>query len=238
MNLSAPDKPPLQIILVEDDFDLRQSLADYLRLREMIVTEAASGLEFYKELNKGTFDVAVVDINLPDTTGYEIVRELSSLNSIGIIMLTARTARQDRVDGYSTGADLYMTKPVDGEELGLAITNLAKRTRANNKIVSTNKDDTLRFNRHERAVYNSDNRKVLLSVRESLIFDYLTLNSGRTVKREEISKLLFDDTIKPESRSLDAALARLRFKFKNSGIRFPIQIVHGLGIKIDKTVIF
>ncbi|MCM0753262.1 hypothetical protein DEA98_26050 [Brucella pseudogrignonensis] len=94
MNLSAPDKPPLQIILVEDDFDLRQSLADYLRLREMIVTEAASGLEFYKELNKGTFDVAVVDINLPDTTGYEIVRELSSLNSIGIIMLTARTARQ------------------------------------------------------------------------------------------------------------------------------------------------
>ncbi|ANG99181.1 hypothetical protein A8A54_21780 [Brucella pseudogrignonensis] len=58
MNLSAPDKPPLQIILVEDDFDLRQSLADYLRLREMIVTEAASGLEFYKELNKGTLMVS------------------------------------------------------------------------------------------------------------------------------------------------------------------------------------
>lgn len=51
-------------------------------------------------------------------------------------MLTARTARRDRVDGYSTGADLYMTKPVDGEELGLAITNLAKRTRANKRLLA------------------------------------------------------------------------------------------------------
>ena len=91
MNLSAPDKPPLQIILVEDDFDLRQSLADYLRLREMIVTEAASGLEFYKELNQGIFDLASVDINLHATTGYETARVLSSLNSIVIIMLKGRS---------------------------------------------------------------------------------------------------------------------------------------------------
>jgi len=234
MTLSAPDKQPLQIILVEDDLDLRQSLADYLRLRQMTVTEVASGLEFYKELNKGTFDVAVVDVNLPDTTGFDIVGELSSLNTIGIIMLTARTARQDRIDGYSRGADLYMTKPVDGEELSLAITNLAKRTRKKNLEFSSKKEDVLRFNINERALYNSNKKKVTLSGREALMFEYLISNSGRTIRRHEISNFLSDGEMHPESRSLDAALARLRSKFKKSGIQFPIQIAHGLGIRINK----
>ncbi|MEN5276353.1 response regulator transcription factor [Brucella sp. TWI432] len=238
MTLSAPDKQSLQIILVEDDLDLSQSLADYLRLRQMIVTEVASGLEFYKALNKGTFDVAVVDANLPDTSGFDIVGELSSLNTIGIIMLTARTAREDRIDGYSRGADLYMTKPVDGEELGLAINNLAKRTRTKLREQKSDEEDILRFSIYERALYNSKNQKVILSGREALMFEYLISNSGRTVRRDEISNLFSDGEMNPDSRSLDAALARLRSKFKKSGIQFPIQIAHGLGIRINKTIIY
>ncbi|WP_163484600.1 response regulator transcription factor, partial [Escherichia coli] len=88
------------------------------------VTEAASGIALYKALRQESYDIAVLDVNLPDISGFELARDLAPQAEMGIIMLTARTGRDDRVRGYADGADLYLTKPVDSEELALAIVNL------------------------------------------------------------------------------------------------------------------
>jgi len=85
---------------------------------------------FYTTLMEGDFDVAILDVNLPDVSGFELARVISSSRPMGVIMLTARTGRDDRIKGYEEGADLYLTKPVDGEELALAIANLARRVRS------------------------------------------------------------------------------------------------------------
>lgn len=97
----------IRVILVEDDHDLRQSVADYLRLRKIDVTEVASGIELYKALRQERYDIAVLDVNLPDVSGFDLARDLASQKDMGVILLTARTGRDDRVRGYAGGADLY-----------------------------------------------------------------------------------------------------------------------------------
>lgn len=128
------DAPKQKLILVEDNTDLRQGLADYLRLCNFIVDEAASGAEFHEALRRESYEVAIIDVNLPDVSGFELAQHIAARNGAeaadtGVIVLTARGGRQDRVRGYESGADLYLTKPVDSEELALAAWNLAQRIR-------------------------------------------------------------------------------------------------------------
>ena len=108
---------------------MRAGLADYLRLSGSIVTEASSGIAFYKAMRADRFDVAILDVNLPDTSGFELARDAAEDGQMGVVILTARAGRDDRVKGYGVGADLYLTKPVDGEELLLAVRNLTRRAR-------------------------------------------------------------------------------------------------------------
>lgn len=236
MTINSTKIEPTRVILVEDDHDLRRSLADYLRLRKISVKEAASGMEFYRALSQQAFDVAVMDVNLPDTSGFELVTELSAQNNMGIIMLTARTGREDRVRGYSEGADLYMTKPVDSEELTLAINNLVKRTRKKDaetpKTLSA-KEPSLWLNLQKRILFTSNQQEVKLSTRELLLFEHLIDNFGKTIKRDGVIKLFTDAEPDPDSRRLDAALARLRAKFQIAQIPFPVQIIHGLGLRLN-----
>jgi two-component system torCAD operon response regulator TorR len=126
-NVQDNPAPPVRVVLVEDDHDLRQSIADYLHLRAFDVTDVDSAFGFYRALAEKEFDIAILDVNLPDASGFDLARRISSGDRLGVIILTARTTRDDRIKGYEEGADLYLTKPVDGEELALAIGNLARR---------------------------------------------------------------------------------------------------------------
>ncbi|PZR55843.1 MAG: hypothetical protein DI537_54535, partial [Stutzerimonas stutzeri] len=124
--VARPVRP--QILLVEDDEDLRVGLAQNLRLNGMAVHEADCGAAFHEARRNAEFDVAVFDVNLPDANGFELAASMANDRSRpGIIMLTARTSQEDRIRGYSEGADLYMTKPVLGAEFLLAVRNLANR---------------------------------------------------------------------------------------------------------------
>ncbi|MGY6248159.1 response regulator transcription factor [Bosea thiooxidans] len=234
-----------KIILVEDDHDLRQSLADYLRLRNLRVTEAPSGIAFYKALRNERYDIAVLDVNLPDVSGFELARDLAVQREMGIILLTARTGRDDRVRGYAEGADLYLTKPVDTEELALAILNLGRRMRRgpveveNARSTSAVKapDGTAwRLNRQTQMLRSPDTRSVKLSVREMILIEHLAARLDETVSRELIMGLFGHARIDPESRRFDALLARLRSKLKAAGMESPIQVVHSAGVRLVKQI--
>jgi two-component system OmpR family response regulator len=247
----SPDNPPeanashdVRVILVEDDQDLRQSIADYLRLRQIHVTEAASGIEFYKALRQERYDIAVLDVNLPDVSGFDLARDIVTQKDVGIILLTARTGRDDRVRGYADGADLYLTKPVDGEELTLAIMNLARRIRdaAGQKSVkragpaATSEGTPWRLDRKSQVLHASDGMSVKLAAREVMLLEYLALRPGVAVSRDEISSLFSHDQLHPESRRIDAALARLRAKLKAGGMELPLQVVHSAGLRLLEAI--
>lgn len=232
--ISAPAQDDLhgtvRIILVEDDTELRQGLAEYLRLNRLQVTEAASGLAFYKSLRSQAFDIAILDVNLPDTTGYELAKDISSEHHMGIIMLTARTRREDRVRGYSDGADLYLTKPVDGEELLLAVRNLARRVREGGSAQPQTAAAWKLDPQHQRLSAPNGN-VVALSGREVMLLEQFVKMPGATIPRQTLSELLGYGIPSAENRALDAALRRLRHKANECGITLPLSVVHAVGIR-------
>lgn len=236
------DAERFSVILVEDDHDLRQSLADYLRLRNMVVTEAASGIAFYRALQTGRFDIAVLDVNLPDTSGFDLASDIAGQRDMGVIMLTARTGRDDRVRGYSKGADIYLTKPVDSEELALVVGNLARRMRLaagspkeSSPSVDREKADW-ELDRHARTLHAPGLGTAKLSARETLLLELLARHGDATVSRARISALYGDAEPDPESRRLDAALARLRSKLKTESMELPLQVVHSVGLRLVRPI--
>lgn len=227
-----PAAHEVKVLFVEDHTDFRQGMSEYLRLRGMKVTESASGIEFYAALRRGAYDVAVLDINLPDTTGFDLAAELSTQENIGIILLTARKDREDRLRGYGEGAHLYFTKPVDSEELALAIENLARRSRQNAYSSAREIRNSLRLDRARQTLHTSDGRFIKLSIRELLLLEYLASRPTNTASRDQIAKLFGDNEPDPESRALDATLSRLRAKFRVSNIVPPIQIIKRSGVRL------
>lgn len=219
----------IRIILVEDDTELRQGLAEYLRLNCLQVTEAASGLAFYKSLRSQAFDIAILDVNLPDTTGYELARDLLSEHHMGVIMLTARTRREDRVRGYSDGADLYLTKPVDAEELLLAVRNLARRVREGGNPQPQTAGWQL-DPQHQRLKAPNGNA-IPLSGREVMLLEEFVKWPGATISRQTLSEALGYGIPSTENRALDAALRRLRHKASECGTTLPLSVVHAVGIR-------
>jgi len=120
---------PTRVVIVEDDADLRDGLVEYLGASGMDVVGVGCGLHFYEALATSGFDIAVLDITLPDTDGYAIAAFLSARTGLGIVLMTGRARREDRIRGFGSGADLYFVKPVRPREMRLAIVNLARRLR-------------------------------------------------------------------------------------------------------------
>ena len=121
-------KPP-RVVIIEDDRDLRESIIRFLSVSGVAAEGVGSVLDFYREIVVGNFDVAVVDVNLPDQSGFTLADYLRRSSDLGIIIITARDGMEDRVRGYGAGADLYLVKPVNMPELVAAIINLTRRSR-------------------------------------------------------------------------------------------------------------
>lgn len=230
----------MRVILVEDDHDLRQGIADYLRLKTIDVTDVASGVGFYTVLMDSDFDIAILDVNLPDVSGFELARAVSSRKRMGVIMLTARTGREDRIKGYEQGADLYLTKPVDGEELALAIGNLARRIRSADGPTTDTAASQRRsgivegawlLELQRRRLMSPAGVPILLSGREAMLMEHLARAKGATVSRAAIDALLGHHHSDPESRRLDAAFRRLRMKARTAGADLPLHVVHAAGVR-------
>lgn len=218
---------PVRIILVEDDTELRQGLAEHLRLNNLSVTEAGSGLAFYRSFRAQAFDIAILDVNLPDTTGYELAKDISSERDMGVIMLTARTRSEDRVRGYSDGADLYLTKPVEAEELLLAVRNLARRVRGNVQPHAT----SWQLDPQHQRLTSPDGTTIPLSGREVILLEQFVERPGATISRQVLSELLGYGIPSTENRALDAALRRLRRKARECGTALPFSVVHTVGLR-------
>jgi len=127
MTMTMTDSAAKKILLVEGDPDLREMLAGALSSDARAVTSAGSAREF-RELNgDATFDLAILDLNLPDDSGFAIVRQLRQTSPTKIIVHTRRDTLTDRVEAYTQGADIYMVKPTPEAELLAAVDSLLRR---------------------------------------------------------------------------------------------------------------
>jgi DNA-binding response OmpR family regulator len=218
-----------KFILVEDDINLRESLLECLALAGLAVDGTASAIEFYQAINKAVYDVAVVDIGLPDQSGFEVVAFLRRSTKLGIIILTGRSSVDDRVKGYNAGADLYLVKPVDCRELAAAIHNLAQRTAISAGPPSRSSGTWVLEKGHWSLVAPSG-ISIKLTGKEIQLLEILVAAAGQPVGREQLMVALDYQQDLYANRALDAMVGRLRKKIEFTvGQDAPIQTIHALG---------
>lgn len=225
-------------ILVEDDTELRASLADALTASGHDIVAVGSAIELYQQMADGQFEAAILDVNLPHYDGLSIASYLSEKTDMAIVMITGRSASEDRVKGYLSGADLYLVKPVDCEELSAALDSLVRKRR-NRAASAPIAAEAWRLDLSAFRLSAPGGSRVLLTRREVQLLEHLTQTPGAMFARNDILALLGYDTSDPESRALDAAISRLRAKVQaECGIALPLQTVQGVGFVFHGAIRF
>ena len=217
-------------ILVEDDVDLRMSLIDALGASGHTVTGVGSAVELYQRLAAAAHpDVAILDVNLPHYDGLSIAEYLSANTDLAIIMITGRGASEDRVKGYRAGADLYLVKPVDCEELSAAIDSLSKKRSA--RLTRAENDERFwQLDRPSFRLIAPNGAGVVLTRRELQLLDRFLMPAGTMIERSALLAIFGYVADDPASRALDAAISRLRAKVQaDCGTGLPLLTVQGRG---------
>lgn len=220
----------MRLLLVEDTFDMAEAIVIRLE-RSGIACDLARTLEQAREtLSVQRYDVIVLDINLPDGLGTELLKEMRARGDrTPVLVLTAEFSVDERVSTLNSGADDYLVKPFDQRELEARIRALYRREQGDKteEIVLGN----LTFNPSARVV-RLDDSPINLTRREFSLFELLVRNRGRTVSKERLFEGIFSfqDT-DVSMNALELYIARLRKKLGGSSIRIETQ--RGLGYKLE-----
>ena len=241
---------PPRILVVEDDPDLLDSICQFLMRVGLDARGATTGEHMDALLAEEAADIIVLDVNLPDETGFSVATRLRAARpEIGIIMLTGRDRLGDRVLGLQLGADSYLVKPVHLTELHAVTQSLSRRPpgrppaagapqlpvpaapTADQAAAPPDAGTTAwLLNRSSWSLTPPDGQPIVLTAAEFRVLDALASASGNSVPRESIAAALGKAKSDPEDRSIDAILTRLRRKTEETaGIPLPIRSVRGVG---------
>lgn len=215
-----------EVVLVEDDCDLRRSLSDCLVMMGHSAYGVGSAVELYQAMATRKFDVAVVDINLPHYDGFSVVQYLSETSDLGIIVASARSALEDRVRGYRSGVDIYMTKPIDPEELAAAIDGLGAKKNGR----SAQAEPVWACSVATMSLTAPNGCRIGLTRREMLFVVRFVGDARGSVSREAVLDALGETDPEKGRRKLDTLVSRLRTKVRDrAGLPLPIDTVQGSG---------
>jgi two-component system, OmpR family, copper resistance phosphate regulon response regulator CusR len=200
----------VRILLVEDESRVAAFIARGLREQAYAVDVASDGEQALYLASVHQYDLIILDVMLPVKDGYTVCRELRAAAFRGpILMLTARDAIDDRVAGLDSGADDYLTKPFDFKELLARLRALLRRATDLRPPVARVADLALDTASH---VVERAGKAVSLTAKEYALLEYLVLNQGRVVGREQIAQHVWDESFDPFSNVIDVYVKRLRAK--------------------------
>lgn len=219
-----------KILYVEDDETLSFITTDNLRRRDFNVINANDGLKAFDLFSNDTFDICLFDIMLPKMDGLDLAHKVRSLNKeIPILFITAKTLPEDRIKGLLLGADDYIVKPYNMEELILRIKVFLKRK----KIIDPDSDN--KIIKIGKAIFNQDELKLKVGIkennltyREAELLKFFIENKNIVVTRERILNVLWGENDYFAGRSLDVFITRLRKYFKPLS-EISIENKHGVG---------
>lgn len=222
----------MHILIVEDVKELCTTLASSLKASGFEVDTSSDGLEAMELLETESYDLIVLDLNLPGMDGMEILENFRKFdNKTKIIILSARSQIKDRVEGLDKGANDFLIKPFHLEELEARIRSLLRREFVQNSTVLSYKD--LSFDTKKRKAIAKD-QDISLTRKESGILEYLLLNKGRPVSQEELIEHVWDDSVDPFSNSIRVHVSSLRKKLKAAISYDPIINKVGVGYLIGE----
>jgi DNA-binding response OmpR family regulator len=223
-----------KILLIEDEADLGNVVRQYLEISDFEVDWLKNGRSAYEHLRAGplNYHIALIDVCMPEMDGFELADMIvSSGFDIPFLFLTARNEKSDRLHGLKMGADDYISKPFDVDELVLRIRNIIKRktgvvTDPLSRPVTVRED--VIFCKDALKLTIAGKQDVLLTPREAELLDYLFHHENRILKREEILTQLWGQNDYFLGRSLDVFISRLR-KHLSASRAITIDNVYGVG---------
>ena len=222
----------MRILIVEDEKDLCQMIAKSLKESGYEVDIAYNGNEAMELLDVENYDLIVLDLNLPEIDGMEILEEFRTFNQdTKIIILSARSQIKDKVEGLDKGANDYLSKPFHLDELEARIRSLTRRNFITNNQMLSYKN--LSFDSKKRIV-KIDDKEISLTRKELGILEYLLLNRGRPISQEELIDHVCDSSVDIFSNSIRVHISALRKKLKKALKYDPIINRVGLGYQLEE----
>jgi len=226
----------LSILLVEDEENLHEALKLNLELEGYEITSAFTGSEALQKVQSEYFDLIILDVMLPDVDGITITETIRVQNNqVPILILSAKNTSSDRVLGLKKGADDYLTKPFNLEELLLRVQKLIEKNKKMQDKDSVG--DTYQFGGHTidfnaQEAVTKEGQRILLSKKEAMLLKLLFENKNDVVPREKILQTVWGYNVYPTTRTIDNFILNFRKYFENDS-RNPryFHSVRGVGYK-------
>lgn len=224
----------LSIVLVEDNDDLRELTADALRADGHRVLDLCCAEELEDKAGGVSADLFLIDLNLPGETGFSLARRIRQAQPlVGIVIISARSELQDRLDSYDCGADWYLPKPVVFEELSAAIQSFARRQQARQTVVLA-PGGGLRL--QQRELQGPTDRVRLSDVEQTLLTAFLRAPSGR-LENWQLLEIFSPEGADVSKTNLEVRIARLRKKLSQAGAEGQsLEAIRGVGYQLHTSV--
>lgn len=224
----------IRVLVVDDEWNMRNLLRIYLLKEGFEVKEASSGYEALSIMKQSKFDLVILDVMMPGMEGWQVCKAIRETETIPILMLTARSDTKDKVHGLGIGADDYVTKPFEPEELVARVFSLLRRSMINQsqKFQHTIMEfHNLKIDAEAREVYIHEKR-IDFTPKEFDLFLYLAKNTQRSFPREELVERLWGYEYTGDTRAVDTHIKNIREKLQHAGLGYnPIETVWGVGYK-------
>lgn len=223
----------MRILVVEDERKVASFIKHGLEEERYIVETAADGISGLEMAMNNAFDAILLDVMLPGKDGFLILRELREAGvATPIIMLTARGATEDRVQGLDMGADDYLPKPFSFEELAARLRSILRRSSPEKSTKLRCGDLVLDTVSH--LAYRGG-KEIELTTKEYALLEYLIRNKNRILSRSTITQHVWKHNFDPESNIIDVYIKRLRSKIDREDSKPLIQSIRGVGYRMRET---
>lgn len=224
----------MRILIIEDEYKLADIIASRLKKEHYTVDISTDGEEGLYNALTDIYDLIILDVMLPKLNGFEILKEIRNKNiNSKVIMLTAKAMLDDKLTGFESGADDYVTKPFHIEEL-VARINVQLRKKSNRVNINYIEYSDLKLNiKNSTLTCTTTNESIELVCKEFLLLEYLINNSNQIVSKDILYDKVWGLDNEIESNNLEAYISFIRRKINAIGSIVRIKAIRGLGYKLE-----
>lgn len=225
----------MRILVVEDNLRLADTLVDALRAENYMVDIANDGLQGYEDAASGIYDILILDLMLPKMNGYEVLSSLrSDGNHIPVLILSARSELDDKLQGFRVGADDYVTKPFEIEELIMRIQAITRRRISQDIDMQFLRAGDLAFDNNTCEISNINTGKSMkISGKEMQLCEFLLINQNQVLEKEQIATKIWGYDSNAEYNNVEVYISFLRRKFQHLQVNTRIRAVRGVGYILE-----
>ena len=219
----------VSVLIVEDDRNIAELLQMYLEKEGYAVTVAADGGQGLAKFRAIKPDLVLLDLNLPEVSGFQICRDIKQRSALPVLVLTSRDQLRDEVHALELGADEYLTKPYRKERLLARIGNVLKRYEGRPNLLE-GADFLLDRQTYTLFIHN---QSVVLPPNQGKLLETLLAHGGQTVAKDDLSRALWGTTEFIDENALQVNLTRLKKTMASLGMRQQLVSVRGVGYRLE-----